>query len=146
VEDRFDLARFVVAQDSGGVYQQAVSELRRGRKTSHWMWFVFPQIAGLGRSPIAQKYAIGSLAEAKAYLSHPVLGPRLLESATIVASIETKSAEDVFGWIDALKLRSSMTLFALAAPEEPAFFRVIDAFFDGQQDSKTEQLLSSAAS
>jgi uncharacterized protein (DUF1810 family) len=146
VEDRFDLARFVVAQDSGGVYQQAVSELRRGRKTSHWMWFVFPQIAGLGRSSIAQKYAIGSLAEACAYLAHPVLGPRLLESATIVASIEPKSAEDVFGWIDALKLRSSMTLFALAAPEEPVFSRVIDAFFDGQHDSTTEQLLSSSAS
>src|SRR4029450_6420051 len=97
-----DLARFVTAQDSGGTYQRAVAELRKGRKTSHWMWFIFPQIAGLGRSATAQAYAISDLGEARAYLAHPVLGPRLLECAQIVAAHRGLSAEHIFGGIDAI--------------------------------------------
>ncbi len=132
-----DLERFLQAQGDGGTYDQAVAELRRGRKTSHWMWFVFPQIAGLGRSAMAQAYAIGSLAEARAYLDHPVLGARLRECAGIVAALEGRTAEQVFGGIDAVKLRSSMTLFARAAPDEPVFAEVLDRYFDGQEDSET---------
>ena len=141
-EDPYDLDRFVAAQDAGGTYDQAVAELRRGRKTSHWMWFVFPQIAGLGRSPTAQRYAIASLAEAEAYLAHPVLGPRLREFAGVVAGLsDAASAEDVLGVTDALKLRSSMTLFARAAPDEPVFGRVLDRWFDGRADPATEERL-----
>ena len=135
-----DLERFVTAQDSGGTYQHAVAELRRGRKTSHWMWFVFPQIAGLGRSAMAQEYAISSLAEAQAYLTHPVLGPRLVECAEIVASYRGLSAQQIFGGIDAIKLRSSMTLFARAAPDQGIFRQVIDQYFDGP-DPETERRL-----
>ena len=114
--DPYDLQRFVDAQDRGGTYDSAVEELRRGRKTTHWMWFVFPQIAGLGRSEMARRYAITSLEEAKAYLEHPVLGPRLLECARILAGGDHGSAEQVMGSVDAQKLRSSMTLFLAAAP------------------------------
>src|SRR3954447_20907236 len=106
MSDPHDLHRFVLAQE--GVYDAAVSELRAGRKTSHWMWFVFPQIAGLGRSPTAQRYAIASLAEAEAYLAHPVLGPRLHECARILTELRGRSASEVFGGVDAQKLRSSM--------------------------------------
>jgi uncharacterized protein (DUF1810 family) len=126
-----DLDRFVLAQDGQQTYRQAVSELRRGRKTSHWMWFVFPQIAGLGRSAIAQEYAIADLAEAQAYLAHPLLGPRLVECAEIVAGHTDRTAEQIFGGIDAMKLRSSMTLFAAADPDQPVFGRVIEQFFAG---------------
>jgi uncharacterized protein (DUF1810 family) len=126
-----DLDRFVLAQDAHQTYRQAVSELRRGRKTSHWMWFVFPQISGLGRSAIAQEYAIADLAEAQAYLAHPLLGPRLVECAEIVAGHTDRTAEQIFGGIDAMKLRSSMTLFAAADPDQPVFGRVIDQFFAG---------------
>ena len=133
-----DLERFVSAQDGGGTYQQAVAELRNGRKTSHWMWFIFPQIAGLGRSAMAQAYAITDLTEAKAYLEHPVLGPRLLECAEIVASHRGVSAEQIFGGIDSIKLRSSMTLFAHADPEQPIFQQVIDQYFAGP-DPETER-------
>ncbi len=115
----FDLERFVEAQD--GIYPGVLDELRAGRKTSHWMWFVFPQIAGLGRTETSRRYAIGSLDEARAYLAHPVLGPRLIECARLVAGTRAQSAEQIFGSIDALKLRSSMTLFERAAPDEPAF-------------------------
>src|SRR5579875_1588781 len=115
-DDPFDLTRFVDAQDEGGTYERAVAELRGGRKTSHWMWFVFPQISGLGRSPTAQTYAIASLDEARRYLDHPVLGRRLRECAAVVAASAAPSAEDLLGGIDALKLRSSMTLFLRAAP------------------------------
>jgi uncharacterized protein (DUF1810 family) len=139
VDDPYDLERFVRAQDSGGTYQHAAAELRRGRKSSHWMWFVFPQIAGLGRSPTAQLYAISSLDEARAYLAHPVLGPRLLESAEILAGLPGRSAEQVFGGIDAIKLRSSMTLFRHAAPREPVFGQVLDQYFDGVPDPETEE-------
>jgi uncharacterized protein (DUF1810 family) len=132
-----DLERFVSAQDDGGTYDQALSELRRGRKTSHWMWFVFPQIAGLGRSSMAQAYAIDSVAEAQAYLAHPVLGPRLVECAKTVAGHHGRSAEEILGGIDAVKLRSSMTLFAAADPDQPIFQQVLDLYFDGQADPET---------
>ncbi len=137
--DSSSLERFVSAQD--GSYAQAVAELRRGRKTSHWMWFVFPQLAGLGRSPTAQHYALASLAEAQAYLAHPLLGPRLRECAGIVAALEGRTAEQVFGAIDAMKLRSSMTLFLRAAPDEAVFGAVLDRFFDGVADRATDDLL-----
>ena len=135
------LERFVEAQDTGGTYAQALRELRAGRKTSHWMWFVFPQVAGLGRSSMAQAYAIASLQEARDYLAHPVLGPRLRESVAAVLTHTDRTAEQVLGGIDALKLRSSMTLFARADPAEPAFAAVLDAFYAGEADERTEQLL-----
>jgi uncharacterized protein (DUF1810 family) len=138
--ERVDLERFVSAQDSGGTYQRAVIELRNGRKTSHWMWFIFPQIAGLGRSAMAQAYAICDLAEAQAYLAHPVLGPRLIECAEVVVSQRGRSAEQIFGGIDAIKLRSSMTLFAHAGPDLTIFQQVIDQYFDGP-DAETERRL-----
>lgn len=141
MDDPHDLTRFVVAQNANGTYTQAVAELRRGRKTSHWMWFVFPQIAGLGQSATTRRYAIASLAQAQAYLAHPTLGPRLVECATIVAARTDRSAEQIFGGIDAMKLRSSMTLFARAAPTEPVFDAVLDSCFDGQPDAATEQRL-----
>jgi uncharacterized protein (DUF1810 family) len=135
-----DLERFVTAQDGGGTYRRAVAELRNGRKTGHWMWFVFPQIAGLGRSTTAQAYAISDLAEAQAYLKHPVLGPRLVECAEIIASHRVPTAQQIFGGIDAIKLRSSMTLFAHADPEQPVFRQVIDQYF-GDPDPETESRL-----
>jgi uncharacterized protein (DUF1810 family) len=143
MSDDFDLERFVRAQDEGGTYAQALAELRRGRKVSHWMWFVFPQLAGLGRSSTARFYAVRSLAEAEAYLAHPVLGERLRESAAVVAGLTGRSAEDVFGGIDAVKLRSSMTLFARVAPEERVFADVLDRCFAGEPDPVTERLLTS---
>jgi uncharacterized protein (DUF1810 family) len=141
MDDPYDLQRFVAAQDAGRSYDQAAAELRRGRKTSHWMWFVFPQVAGLGRSPVAQLYAISGLAEAQAYLAHPVLGPRLAECTAIVAGLCGRTAEQVFGGIDALKLRSSMTLFLRAAPDQPAFRQVLDQYFGGDPDPATDQRL-----
>jgi uncharacterized protein (DUF1810 family) len=136
--DQFDLARFTAAQDS--VYERAVAELRRGRKTSHWMWFVFPQIAGLGYSATSRRYAITSLAEAEAYLAHPALGPRLRECASILVKLPG-TAEQIFGAIDAQKLRSSMTLFKRADPHEPIFAEVLDQFFGGVPDPATEERL-----
>jgi uncharacterized protein (DUF1810 family) len=135
-----DLERFVAAQNSGGTYQRAVAELRRGRKTSHWMWFIFPQIAGLGQSAMAQAYAISDLAEAQAYLAHPVLGPRLIECAEIVAAHRGLSADQIFGGTDAMKLRSSMTLFAYADPDQEIFKQVIDQYYDSP-DPETERRL-----
>jgi uncharacterized protein (DUF1810 family) len=135
------LHRFVDAQDAGGTYAAALSELRAGRKTSHWMWFVFPQIAGLGRSPTAQTYALASLEEARAYLEHPVLGPRLLEATRALLGVQGRTAREILGEIDAIKLRSSMTLFARAAPQEPAFRQVLDAYYDGAEDEATLQRL-----
>jgi uncharacterized protein (DUF1810 family) len=134
-----DLSRFVDAQER--VYDDALSELRAGRKTSHWMWFVFPQIAGLGRSPTAQRYAIASLSEAEAYVAHPVLGERLRECARVLTELEGRSAEQVFGGLDAQKLRSSMTLFARAAPGEPLFADVLAMYFGGEEDPATLQRL-----
>ena len=139
MDDRYDLQRFVAAQDAGRTYDQATAELRRGRKTSHWMWFVFPQITGLGQSPVSRLYAISGLAEAKAYLAHPVLGPRLVECAAILGGLSGRTAEQIFGGIDALKLRSSMTLFLRAAPDEPVFRQVLDQYFGGKPDPATEQ-------
>jgi uncharacterized protein (DUF1810 family) len=136
--DPYDLERFVAAQNAGGTYGRAVAELRRGQKTSHWMWFVFPQIAGLGQSSTSRFFAISSLDEARAYLGHAVLGPRLLESARIVAETEGRSAEQIFGGIDAHKLRSSMTLFSRAAPHEPVFAQVLERYFGGVADGATD--------
>jgi uncharacterized protein (DUF1810 family) len=135
-----DLERFVRAQDEHQTYTHAVAELRAGRKTGHWMWFVFPQIAGLGRSATAQAYAIADLAEARAYLAHPVLGPRLVECAEIMAGQQDRTAEQILGGIDAMKLRSSMTLFAAADPEQPVFRAVLDQFFPGDDPETLRRL------
>src|SRR5215216_7357609 len=129
VNDPFHLERFVGAQDTDGTYDRAIEELRRGRKTSHWMWFVFPQIAGLGFSPTSMRFAISSLQEARAYLEHPVLGPRVLECARVVANSKATTAEQIFGSIDAMKLHSSMTLFLRAQPDEPLFRQVLERYF-----------------
>lgn len=141
MSDEFDLGRFVRAQDAGGTYTQALAELRNGRKVSHWIWFVFPQIAGLGRSATAREFALSSVREAQSYLEHEVLGPRLRESAAAVAALHGRTAVQVFGPIDALKLRSSMTLFSVAAAEEPVFAEVLEAFFDGAADDATLDLI-----
>ncbi len=138
-DDPYHLQRFVAAQDAGGTYERAAAELRRGRKTSHWMWFVFPQIAGLGFSPTSRTYAITSLDEARAYLGHPVLGARLTECAAILADRQGRSAEQIFGDLDAQKLRSCITLFMRAAPGEPVFRQVLDQYFGGEPDPATEQ-------
>jgi len=135
------LQRFVEAQDSGGTYERALAELRAGRKASHWMWFVFPQIAGLGRSEMSRRYAISSSEEAHAYFDHTVLGPRLVECARALLEHEDRSATEIMGGIDATKLRSSMTLFAAVAPEEPAFRQVLDRYFDGEPDEATTRRL-----
>jgi uncharacterized protein (DUF1810 family) len=135
------LDRFVRAQDSHGTYDQALAELRRGSKHSHWMWFVFPQLRGLGRSATAQHYAIESLDEAREYLQHPVLGPRLHECCTALLALDADDPVRVLGGIDAIKLRSSMTLFARAAPDDPTFPAVLHKYFDGAQDDATVRLL-----
>jgi uncharacterized protein (DUF1810 family) len=135
--DPYDLARFVAAQ--APVWDRVRAELGRGRKASHWMWFVFPQIAGLGSSPTARAYSVSGLDEAQAYLAHPVLGPRLREAAELAAAVEGRTASEVFGYPDDLK--SSMTLFARAAPEDPVFAAVLDRYFGGDPDSRTLELL-----
>jgi uncharacterized protein (DUF1810 family) len=137
--DPHDLQRFVAAQDAGGTYERAIAELRAGSKRSHWMWFVFPQIAGLGYSPTSRRYAITSLAEARAYLAHPVLGPRLTECAAVLAGLPGRTAEQIFGEVDAQKLCSCVTLFRRAAPDEPAFGQVLEQYFGGVPDAATEQ-------
>jgi uncharacterized protein (DUF1810 family) len=133
--DPFDLQRFVRAQDA--VYSTVRGELARGRKETHWIWFVFPQIAGLGQSPMAIRYAISSRDEAEAYLVHPVLGPRLLECTDLVNGIADRAIEDVFEYPDNLKFRSSMTLFAHVAPECEAFDLALRKYFDGGRDLLT---------
>jgi uncharacterized protein (DUF1810 family) len=133
------LERFLTAQD--GVYAGVLDELRRGRKTGHWIWFIFPQIAGLGRSEVSRFYSIASFEEARAYLAHPVLGARLIECATIVAAMPGSTAIEIFGGIDAMKVRSSMTLFHRVAPDEPVFRAVLDGFYDGAADEATDSLL-----
>jgi uncharacterized protein (DUF1810 family) len=139
-EDRFGLQRFVDAQEDAAIYARALSELRAGRKQGHWIWFVFPQIAGLGQSPMSQAYAIRSLDEARAYLEHPLLGARLRESTeALLAADPDASAEAILGGIDAIKVRSSMTLFHRAAPEEPIFKEVLDRFYGGEADPETER-------
>jgi uncharacterized protein (DUF1810 family) len=142
--DPYDLRRFVDAQDSGGTFQRAVAELRAGRKTGHWMWFVFPQIAGLGFSPTSMTYAIYSLAEAKAYLRHPVLGQRLTDCARLLTQLTDCTAERIFGDIDAAKLRSSMTLFKHADPGQMLFGQVLDQYFGGQSDPLTDRAVAGA--
>ncbi|MET4052331.1 uncharacterized protein (DUF1810 family) [Frigoribacterium sp. PvP054] len=135
--DPFDLDRYVRAQDAGGTHDRALGELRRGRKSSHWMWFVLPQITGLGHSGMDRTYAIRSLDEARAYLGHPVLGARLREAAGVVLEAPATSADDLMGGIDAVKLRSSMTLFGRADPSEPVFRAVLDRWFGGDEDDLT---------
>jgi uncharacterized protein (DUF1810 family) len=141
MNDPYGLERFVSAQNRADTIATAVNELRAGRKRSHWMWFVFPQIAGLGQSSMSQTYAISSMDEARAYLAHPILGPRLTECARIVAELDGLTAHDVFGGIDAIKLRSSMTLFAYADSANPIFGQVLEAYFGGVLDEATERLL-----
>jgi uncharacterized protein (DUF1810 family) len=135
--DEYRLERFVAAQDARDTYARALRELRAGAKRSHWMWFIFPQVAGLGLSAMAQEYAISGLAEARAYLSHPVLGPRLRECASALTALDDRDATEVFGPVDAMKLRSSMTLFAEAAPAEPVFIEVLKKYFAGEPDKTT---------
>ena len=139
--DPHDLQRFVDAQERAGIYARALAELRAGRKATHWIWFVFPQIAGLGRSETARFFAIGSLEEARAYLEHPLLGPRLRESARALLGVSGRTAREILGETDAAKLRSSMTLFAGAAPNEPLFPEVLDRYCDGAPDPETERRL-----
>lgn len=133
--DPFNLRRFVEAQTP--VFEAVLRELRNGRKTSHWMWFVFPQIAGLGFSAMAQRYALVSLEEARAYLAHPMLGPRLGECVTVLLDLESGSAHAIFGSPDDMKLHSCLTLFAAAAPDEPLFGQALECFFEGRPDPAT---------
>ncbi len=139
--DPFDLHRFVAAQEASDTYAAALAELRRGRKRGHWMWFVFPQVAGLGRSATAQRYAVADLAEARAYLLHPTLGPRLLQCVEALLELDTADAEKVLGPVDAQKLRSSLTLFRCAADDDAAPARLLDTalqrFFGGRCDDAT---------
>jgi uncharacterized protein (DUF1810 family) len=140
--DQFDLQRFVDAQDP--FYDTVLAELRSGAKRSHWIWFVFPQLRGLGRSPTAAHYGIASLDEARAYLAHDVLGPRLAECTRLVLAIDGRSVEDIFGWPDNLKVRSSMTLFAHATDDNADFRGVLDKFYGGEEDPATVERLSQA--
>src|SRR4051812_48553905 len=137
--DRYNLTRFTRAQESD--YEQALSEIRSGRKRSHWMWYVFPQFAGLGTSPTAQRYAIQSVEEARAYLAHPVLGPRLVECAEAVLGVAGRSATEIFGSPDDLKLRSSATLFATVSPPGSVFGRVLAKYYGGGADERTLRLI-----
>jgi len=134
----FDLERFVSAQE--GVYADTLAELRSGRKRTHWMWFIFPQIDGLAMSAISKRYAIRSLAEARAYLDHPILGPRIIECCETLLALEGRSAAEIFGYPDDLKLRSSMTLFSIADPALAAFHS--DKYFNGMPDERTIQFVS----
>ncbi|OBG95865.1 calpastatin [Mycobacterium sp. E3251] len=140
--DPFDLERFVDAQ--APVYRNVVEELRSGRKRSHWMWFVFPQLRGLGGSPTAVRYGISSLEEARAYLGHELLGPRLRECTRLVNEVRDRSVADIFGSPDDLKLRSSMTLFARAADDNEDFLAVLDKYYGGRQDQLTVERLGGA--
>jgi uncharacterized protein (DUF1810 family) len=144
MQDPHRLQRFVDAQEDGGTYQAALRELRDGRKRSHWMWFIFPQIAGLGQSPTSRRYAISSLDEARAYIEHPVLGPRLQECARALVERRGATARDIFGGIDAMKLRSSITLFHRADPDNPLFRDVLDRYFGGEPDEATDRLLDAS--
>jgi uncharacterized protein (DUF1810 family) len=135
MEDRFNFSRFEHAQS--GVHEQVVAELRAGRKRSHWMWFVFPQIEGLGHSAMAQRYAVSSVDEARAYLEHPVLGARLRECSALVLAVPDRTIHEIFGSPDDLKFHSSMTLFHRAAPAEPVFGECLRKYFAGQEDNAT---------
>ena len=137
--DLFNLQRFVSAQE--GVYSDVLAELQSGQKRTHWMWFIFPQLDGLGYSATSKHYAIKSISEAQHYLNHPVLGPRLIECAEAVLAVKGRSASAIFGSPDDMKLKSSMTLFAAVAPPQSVFVRVLDVYFSGKQDSKTLSLM-----
>ncbi len=136
-----DLERFVSAQES--VYEQALVELRKGRKRTHWMWFVFPQIDGLGHSAMAKRYAIKDAGEARAYLTHPVLGPRLAACSEALLAIEGRSASQILGYPDDLKLKSCMTLFEAVSEEDTMFSLVLEKYYEGQRDDRTLELLAS---
>ena len=136
----YDLARFIVGQEH--VYPGVLAELGRGRKTGHWIWFIFPQLAGLGSSGMSRRFAISSLDEARAFLAHPVLGAHLRECATVILATRGRTAEDIFGSLDALKVRSCMTLFHRAAPDEPVFAQVLDRYYGGVADEATDARLS----
>ena len=142
-DDVHDLGRFVTAQRSS--YEQALAEIASGRKRSHWMWYIFPQFAGLGFSVTSRKYAIGSLAEAEAYLRHEVLGPRLVACAEAALAVEGRSAREIFGSPDDLKLRSSATLFAHVSPEGSVFHRLLEKYFGGDPDGATLRLVAASA-
>jgi uncharacterized protein (DUF1810 family) len=142
MNDPCNLQRFVDAQEP--VFDTVIEELRTGRKRSHWMWFVFPQFKGLGHSDMARRFAISSLDEAHAYLAHPVLGPRLRECARLVAGIDGRSIEEIFGWPDDMKFRSSMTLFAQAATDNAVFIECLRKYFAGEADQATLDLISAA--
>ena len=133
-----DLSRFLKAQEQD--YEQALREIRSGRKRSHWMWYIFPQIQGLGFSPTAQYYAIRDLQEARDYLAHPVLGTRLKEISSALLDLDGLSASEIFGYPDDLKLRSSMTLFRMADLNEPVFLEVLEKYYDGKPDARTVEL------
>ncbi|MUL85503.1 MULTISPECIES: DUF1810 domain-containing protein [unclassified Mycolicibacterium] len=141
-DDLFDLRRFTEAQER--VYPTVLAELRDGRKRSHWIWFIFPQLRGLGRSSTAHHYGIASRQEASAYLVHDVLGPRLRECARLVAQIDGRTADEVFGWPDCLKVRSSMTLFAEVTEDNAEFVAVLDRFYGGDTDPVTLEMLTAA--
>src|SRR5262249_19335626 len=141
-DDPHNLSRFVQAQMAD--YDQALTEIRSGRKRSHWMWYIFPQLDGLGFSSTSKRYSIKSIAEAQAYLGHPVLGPRLVDSAEAVLRVEGRSAQEIFSFPDDMKLRSCATLFACVSPSGSVFHRLLDKYFQGQRDAKTLQLLGIA--
>lgn len=143
VADPFDLARFVNAQDP--VIDRVRAELAAGRKTSHWMWFVFPQFRGLGNSPTSQQYAIASLDEARAYLAHPILGPRLRECTSLVQAVENRTAHQIFGSPDDLKFRSCLTLFAHVSPKDPLFADTLRKYYRGEPDAATITLITASA-
>jgi uncharacterized protein (DUF1810 family) len=139
-DDPFDLARFTSAQE--GVYHRALAEIRAGDKRSHWMWFIFPQVDGLGFSSTAKHYAIKSAEEARQYLAHPVLGPRLLDCAQAVLAVEGRSASEIFGSPDDLKLKSCMTLFESVAGPGSVFGQVLDSYYQGKRDTRTHEILA----
>jgi uncharacterized protein (DUF1810 family) len=139
IADKFDLKRFVDAQN--GVYERVLAELRAGQKTSHWMWFIFPQMDGLAMSATSRHYAIKSLDEARGYLEHPILGHRLIECSQTLLDLEDRSASQIFGYPDDLKLRSSMTLFSLVENPDPVFASVLDKYFGGKRDKRTLHIL-----
>lgn len=141
--DKYDLSRFVAAQET--TYQRALAEIRSGRKRSHWMWYIFPQFEGLGFNETSRRYAIKSIAEARAYLRHPVLGPRLIECVQALLGIDGRSAYEIFGSPDDMKLRSSATLFAHVSDAGNLFEEVLQRYFDSQPDAKTMQLLAISA-
>ncbi|MBW4488595.1 MAG: DUF1810 domain-containing protein [Trichocoleus desertorum ATA4-8-CV12] len=142
VGEPHDLNRFVKAQEHD--YERALSEVKQGRKRSHWMWYIFPQFDGLGFSATSKRYAIKSVAETKAYLNHPILGPRLIESAEAALSVEGRSAHEIFGSPDDMKLQSCATLFAYVSPEGSVFQQLLNKFFNGDRDQKTLELLTNS--